>query len=461
MDTSGNTFVRGCLQGNPTASGAGTPVNALAYNVCGYGAVINAAGNWVGKPIASGQSQSPWTQHIQGAGFALLNTGTVQSGQFILNSGKVVIDGNGAFVGNGIDVGSQGIGCSYLSTTGRGNPNKVDTGTLNAATLVDCAGTIHSTGGYTGGAFTGGGVSVGANGISCGALSTFGVTPNTPNGIDTQTINAAGNVNVSGNVNSNGGYIGGSFRGAGGVDVGGAGIAGGSLTIRGPDVGVNPACNVNGTVNCTRLLIGGTQRINTAGIYCGGLQFLDHVYAQDFGIYNYSRGWNGGFYDRDNNYHVVNGGILINNPPSASQAQTTVVCDQCGSWDITYRRKNPLPPAQLKLSEAVLEFEQAQGRAGAFAGGRDGGRMPGLRVHGGVQQDGECQLGESNGKDVSIGSEGTGRAATGGPGEDDGPRAGWGAQFGHGDGQKESGRGAGAAEVPHSPGRHRARHRAV
>ena len=82
------------------------------------------------------------------------------------------------------------------------------------------------------------------------------------------------------------------------------------------------------------------------------------------GFITTSRGWNGGFYDRDNNYHVVNGGILINNPPSASQAQTTVVCDQCGSWDITYRRKNPLPPAQLKLSEAVLEFSRPKAGPG-------------------------------------------------------------------------------------------------
>jgi hypothetical protein len=118
----------------------------------------------------------------------------------------------------------------------------------------------------------------------------------------------------------------------------------------------NPTCSVNGTINCGSLQIGGTQRIDTRGIYCGGLQWPDHVYGQDFGIYGYSQGWNGNFYDRDSGFHVVRGGILINNPPSAAQAETAVVCDQCGSWQITFRRKTPLPSRQLKLSDAVAEM---------------------------------------------------------------------------------------------------------
>jgi hypothetical protein len=290
VDINGNTFVKGVLQGAPSG-GTSTAVTALAYAISGYGTVVDATGAWKGKPIASGALQTPWMSHIDGAGWFLSNAGKISSAAYHMNSGAQVINTNGAFVGAGVDVQNNGIGCSYLTTQGRGGSNQIDTGTLNVA------GNVNSTGGYTGGSFRGAGVACQGQGIGCSYLQLYGGNVDGVGTISSNSVN-------TGSVNSSSGYTGGSFRGAG-VAVGSQGIGCGSLSVQGP-------ASVAGYVNCQQLQINGTQRIDGNGIYRGGLQYTDHVYANDFGIYAVSVGWNGGFYDRDGVYHVVRGGLITN-----------------------------------------------------------------------------------------------------------------------------------------------------
>ena len=308
VDTGGSVYLKGVLQGAPVGGNA-QPVNALAYNVNGYGAVIDAQGNWKGKAITSSVSQTPWTQSINGNGWSLTNTGAVQSAQFAMNNGTVVIDGNGAFVSpGGINVRAAGIACGAISTFGGSAPgtaNGIDTQTVNCNGNVNAGGTINSTNGYTGGSFRGAGVSVGGNGISCGALSTLSSTPNTANGIDTGTINSNGNINCAGTVT---GRLG-SFTGAG-VTCGTQGITCGSLQVfeRADHL---PNCTAAAQMNMASLQINGTQRIDGSGIYRGSVQWSDYMFGSQFGIYTIANGLlNGGFYDRDGNFHNIRGGLI-------------------------------------------------------------------------------------------------------------------------------------------------------
>jgi hypothetical protein len=379
MDKSGNLMFRvssvnnvfsvavgGVLQGQPVATtGAATPVIAYAYSVGTAAApipVIDATGKWVGLPIASSGSQTPWTQHINAAGFALVGAGTVQAGQFLLNSGQAMISGAGYFVGNGVDIGKGNhVYAGFIATNQYGTGNgEIDTDFLKVAKQADVTGPVNC----NSVSINGNGPVIGGTGrdIFCWQIFSVGWSQNSPV-IDSGGVYRGPGISTGGSVTA-GNYYGGPFWGAG-VNVGINGIAGASLTITGPDVNNNPCASINGTLNLGRLLVGGTQRINTAGIYCGGLQWSDHVYGGDFGIYGYSRGWNGGFYDRDSGYHVVNGGILINNPPGLARAeQTSVVCDRCGSWQITYRRKVPLLPRKITLSEAISEISGPKSEPG-------------------------------------------------------------------------------------------------
>jgi hypothetical protein len=375
VSTNGDTVVGGVLQGAPGGGGTTMPVKAYAYSVGTVAApipVIDAAGNWVGRPISAGGSQTPWMQHIQGNNFSLLNTGTVQSGQFMLNSGQVVIDGSGKFVGPGVDVGANNhVYAGYIATNQYGSgPNQIDTGTLNVSNNAHVTGTVQADAGYSGGIFRGGGVDVGPNAhVYAGYIATnqYGQGPNQ---IDTGTLNATANINATGVVSATGGFGGGFFRGAG-VDVGAnnhvyAGYIATNQYGAGPnqiDTGTLHAQNV---ADVYTLKVNGQLVCNYNSMnWLGGLQSQGaQVYAGQFGIYGYSRGWDGNFYDRDSGFHVVKGGILINNPPSAAQAETAVVCDQCGSWEITFRRKTPLPPRQLKLSDAVAEMSGPKGEPG-------------------------------------------------------------------------------------------------
>ena len=379
MDKSGNLMFRvssvnnvsavavaGVLQGLPVAgTGAATPVIGYAYSVGTAAApipVIDATGAWVGKPIASSGSQTPWTQHINAAGFALVGAGTVQAGQFLLNSGQVVIDSGGFFRGNGVDVGKANhVYAGFIATNQYGaGTGEMDTDILKVAVQATVTGPMNCNSVY----INNNGPAIGGTGRDFFSWQIFSIgwSQNSPV-IDSGGVYRGPGIATNGTITA-ADYAGGYFHGNG-VNVGLAGIAGASLTINGPDVNNNPCASINGSVNCGRLLIGGTQRINTAGIYCGGLQWSDHVYGGDFGIYGYSRGWNGGFYDRDSGYHVVNGGILINNPPGLARAeQTSVVCDRCGSWQITYRRKVALLPRKITLSEAISEISGPKSEPG-------------------------------------------------------------------------------------------------
>lgn len=297
VDTGGNTSIKGVLQGAPVG-GTNQPINALAYAVNGYGTVVDATGAWKGKPIASGALQTPWMSAINGAGFALTNAGNISAAQYFVNAlGSAVIDTAGTFRGNGVDVGSgRAVYCSVLATNQYAGQNAVYTGTVNASGIITAS--DH----YEGGQFRGGGVACQGYGIGCSYLQLYG---GNIDGVGTMTSNAVN----TGTVNSSGGYTGGSFRGAG-VAVGGQGIGCGSISVSGPD-GASSACTVNGAVNCVQLKINGTQRIDSNGIYHGGLQYSDHVYGGDFGIFGFVVGLaSGGFYDRDGNFHGVRGGLI-------------------------------------------------------------------------------------------------------------------------------------------------------
>jgi hypothetical protein len=143
VDQSGNTQIAGVLQGAPVpGTGAGRPVNALAYNVAGWGPVIDAAGNWVGRPVG-GQPQTPWVQNINGQGWSLTNVGNIYAWQYFSNSGAQVIDMSGNFIGPGVNVHTGAVYCGYLATNQTpGGANQIDTGTLNAAAHINTNGIL-------------------------------------------------------------------------------------------------------------------------------------------------------------------------------------------------------------------------------------------------------------------------------------------------------------------------------
>jgi hypothetical protein len=273
MDTDGNVYIKGRIQGMPVAgTGASTPLIAYALNVAAYGPVIDAAGNWVGKPIAASGGQTPWTQNIDGAGFKLSGAGTISAAQFALNSGTVLINTSGHFVGLGVDVGQANhVYAGYVATNQHpGGANQIDTGTLN------CSGTI--------------------------TCNTFSTNVFSPASIDTP-----------GDVRAGGVHKGGRFEGAG-VWCPGDGIRCGSLTVANASGAGQPiscgSISVGAEVNCVSLQIKGTQRIDSFGIYRGSVQVNDHVFGSNFGIQAVVEGWDGSFYDRDGVLHVVRGGII-------------------------------------------------------------------------------------------------------------------------------------------------------
>jgi hypothetical protein len=207
VDQSGNTYVGGVLQGSKDPStGANRPVNALALNISGYGPVIDAQGYWKGQPITVVAAQTPWTQSINGAGYALLNAGNISAFQYMVNEGpNPVIDQHGAFRGSGIDlptsIGSGGIGCSSLTT--RGGPvtcgsfvctGSFQTSVLTADSQLNVAGwsVIDGDKNFFAhryfiatwsqsspvineyGQFVGPGINVGPEGIACGSIGCSG-----------------------------------------------------------------------------------------------------------------------------------------------------------------------------------------------------------------------------------------------------------------------------------------------
>jgi hypothetical protein len=281
VGTNGNAYFKGPIQGLLLPSGASTPVNAIGYNVGGYPGkpakpVIDADGNWVGNTIPAPPpiGQSPWTTDIQASGHSLSGVETISSNHYARKDGTIVINVNGAFVGAGVAVLANGIGCGGINTRGDGSApsaaDTVDTGTVNCRGTVTC--------------------------------NTF-----VSNSFNPYSISTASDINAGGF------FTGGQFKGSG-VWCPDFGIRCGSLTASDSNnVGGAIACGNLAAVdwvNCMRLQIQGIDRIDHFGIYRGSTQWNDHCYMGDFGIYNVVVGWDGTFYDRDGKAHTVRGGII-------------------------------------------------------------------------------------------------------------------------------------------------------
>jgi hypothetical protein len=288
VDTSGNVYIKGVLKG-ASIGGTDQPVNALAYNVNGYGPVIDATGTWKGKPIASGASQSPWTGPINGAGFPLSNAGNISGSQFYVNSqaSYPVINPNGQFVGTGIDVATTqptayGIRCGSLTVAGspsQGNPGgPISCGSLTAQQAVNCTS-----------------VQISGNTVIDSSRQVFGYQ------VYANTALA---------INSNNQFVG--F----GVDVGNYGVGCGGVTCRGNmdvsgsttfhnAVTINANMQANSaniignfsanTVNLSFLQVNGNTLINNNYIWQGGVQCTNPSYGQIFGtvfgVSNIGVGW--------------------------------------------------------------------------------------------------------------------------------------------------------------------------
>jgi hypothetical protein len=173
-------------------------------------------------------------------------------GSYVLISGRDAIRSDGGYkVGGSIVINTAGQFTGTVIGTLTGTCTGTLTGTAQGPVSTNSSiftqSTCQAQGGFFGGSFQGSSVSVGG---SCSA---------------------------------SGGYFGGSFQGAG-VSVGANGISCGFLQVTNGSITCG-SITVNGAVNCQQLQINGTQRIDGSGIYRGGLQWPDHVYGSDFGIY--------------------------------------------------------------------------------------------------------------------------------------------------------------------------------
>ena len=309
IDTSGNVSIKGVLKGAPI-SGTDQPINALAYNVQGYGPVIDATGAWKGKPIVSGVNQSPWTGPINGAGFPLSNVGNISGSQYYVPGfAAAVINTNGAFNGAGVDVTTTStaygircgsltvvngpIACGSIGVTQSVNCNAVQ---INGTTVIDSSRQVFGYQIYANGGlavnsnnqFVGFGVDVGTYGIGCG-----GVT-------------CRGNMDVSGST---------TFHNAVTIT---ANVQANSANVTG-----NFSAN---TVNLSFLQVNGNTLINNNYIWQGGVQCTNpsygQIYGTEFGISNVSRGWpqstgaasgaTSTFATADGRHVTVCGGIITN-----------------------------------------------------------------------------------------------------------------------------------------------------
>lgn len=292
--------VNGVLQGMN-----GAPIEANAYNIYGYGPVIDSGGNWVGKPIAAaGNAQSPWTGPINGNGQQLYNAGAISGTSLSAGSGSVsagsasisggvaagsfalasnpnnpVINANGAFIGAGVDVRpNNSIGTlnlqvgtgGVLSGTGWVSASGVIAGSSFALIGNPTNPVINSSG-----AFQGAGVNCPSYGVGCGSVS-CGASAYQSGQVaclmltcNSTTINNSG---VSTNsVYSSGGYTGGAFNGSN-VSVSGS-VVGGGVTS-------------NGDMNCSGTYYNQGITCISNGIFSGhGVQTTSAVYAGSFGIY--------------------------------------------------------------------------------------------------------------------------------------------------------------------------------
>jgi hypothetical protein len=215
VDISGNAQLSGVLSGVPTpVTGVANPVNAYALKIAGFGTVIDATGKWVGPAISTVGGNTTWTADIAGQGFSLLNASEVHGTSFWLGGaargqGTQMINASGQFIGAGIDVGVNGIACGGLSTVAH-QVNGLPTGEIDCG-LIKCNNNIVATLQQNPANLPGTGWVV-ADHIK--VFSNLDVPSLTVNGV---TV-----------INTNGAFV-----SPGGIDVGTAGIGGGSATIRG------------------------------------------------------------------------------------------------------------------------------------------------------------------------------------------------------------------------------------
>ena len=162
VDQTANVFVGGVLQGVPNPQGAATPVKVLSVNVQNFGPVIDNTGGWVGKPITVAGNQSPWTEPINGAGFALSNAGNINSNGTITAAGGYE---GGSFRGAGVNTGTDGIRGGSIDTL---LPNNTSSGPINGG-LITARDHFNSANGY----YVNGVQKCDANGVWIGSVQTY------------------------------------------------------------------------------------------------------------------------------------------------------------------------------------------------------------------------------------------------------------------------------------------------
>lgn len=352
--------VNGVLQGMN-----GAPIAANAYNISGYGPVIDATGKWLGLPIAAaGNSQTPWTGPINGNGQSLSGagpitasslsvggavnaasaavSGTVAAGSFAMasNPGSPVINANGAFIGAGVDVRpSNSIGAANVlvgtaaALTGSGWV--AASGAMAGASFA-LIGNPSNPVINTSGAFVGAGVNVGSNGVGCGSVScgasasnigqvacvmlTCSSTTINSSGVSTNNMYSSGGysggpfngsgVSVTGGCNASGGFTGGAFTGAG-VNCPGYGIGGSSLQLNGGPINGVSTIATNSDIQCGGAYYNAGVQVIANGIFNGrGMQTNSACYAGSFGINGVAVGANGTFTTANGKTVTVNGGII-------------------------------------------------------------------------------------------------------------------------------------------------------
>jgi hypothetical protein len=91
----------------------GTFESGIGISVRNYGQVIDANGNWTGRPISgggAGAGQTPWTQNINAQNFTLYNVGPIQSFNYYnFNQGWALYDSPAAGLGTLNIFAGQGI----------------------------------------------------------------------------------------------------------------------------------------------------------------------------------------------------------------------------------------------------------------------------------------------------------------------------------------------------------------
>jgi hypothetical protein len=188
LDVSGHEVI------NVNGAFIGSGIDIRGYGASGTGGIACFAIESFANP------NQPGTGYIIADNY-LYSRGWVYGTEYHMSqTGGAVIDGNGRFVGAGVDVtATYGIGCGYLTTYG----GRVDTGSINCAGLITCGG-LNDTGSFGAadftasgipvinnlGQFIGHGIAIQGQGIGCSYLQLYG-----------GNIDGVGNITVNGLVN--------------------------------------------------------------------------------------------------------------------------------------------------------------------------------------------------------------------------------------------------------------------